>query len=498
MIWDASQKDMRCIMYANLVAPSVFCLALLDDVVTWLARKLSLVEVTMWGIQFLSTVTERALLFVICSVALAATIVLTHWIRSNRLRPLVLLAGALVLFRGLYVMFPGPHDGDNALVLLLVLVLVDLPVWMPGRDVIAGTPRLGLVRWLVSVVVVPALAVGLINGWSLKRLALAMHRDPAVRQIAALDLDSLALDRENRLLYASGHGTNYLLAYNTENLDQPPHTSPVVIDNAQSFHYSPANHEIYVFNEREHALLVLNAGTLDLKKSVPDVQMTNGDSRIVYDRYTDTLFIASEGGYWGLPTDETGYPIAVVGRDTGQLVYTMKDCEGLCIPGLIDIHPQKPIAYLVFPKRVLAFNTVKRAIGGTPFQSDSWVDGMAFTPDGAELLVGAPLRGAILRFDAESLAPKGTIGTVFGVRTLAVDPERNLLLSASLATNMVDVIDLRTRKRAAKYYVGPWLRSICLDTRAGVAYVSSTEGLFAVNYASRLPVARPTRSARRN
>jgi len=481
---------MRCIMYANLpVVPGVFCLALLDDVVTWLARKLSLVQVTMWGIQFLSTVTERAFLFVVCSLAMTATIMVTHRIRSNRLRPFVPVVGALVLFRSLYAMFPGPHDGDNALLLVLVLALVDLPVLIPGRDAFTGTPKLGLFGWLVSVVVVPALAVGLINGWSLKPLALAAHRDPAVRQIAALDLDSLALDRENRLLYATGHGTNYLLAYNTENLDQPPRESPVVIHNAQSFHYSAANHELYVFDEHEHALLVLNAKTLDLKNSVTDVRMTNGDSRIVYDRYTDTLFIASEGGYWGLPTDETGYPIAVVARNTGKLVYTMRECGGLCIPGLIDIHPQKPIAYLVFPKRVLAFNTVKRASGGAPFESDSWVDGMAFTPDGAELLVGAPLRAAILRFDAESMAPKGTIGTVFGVRTLAVDPERNLLLSASLATNMVDVIDLRTHKRAAKYYVGPWLRSICLDTSAGVAYVSSTEGLFAVNYASRLPVA---------
>ncbi len=111
---------------------------------------------------------------------------------------------------------------------------------------------------------------------------------------------------------------------------------------------------------------------------------------------------------------------------------------------------------------------------------------MAFTPDGTELLVGAPLRAAVLRFDAESLAPKGTIGTVFGVRTLAVDPDRELLVSASLATNMVDVIDLRSRRRAATYYVGPWLRAISLDTKTGVAYISSTEGLFAVDYVSRL------------
>ena len=68
-----------------------------------------------------------------------------------------------------------------------------------------------------------------------------------------------------------------------------------------------------------------------------------------------------------------------------------------------------------------------------------------------------------------------------------MDPERNLVLAGSLATNAVDVIDLTTHERVAKYYVAPWLRSICLNTRAGKAYVSSTEGLFAVDYTSRLP-----------
>src|SRR5712692_601238 len=484
-------------MHANLVAGHrVFGLALIDNVVTRLAQKLTLVDVTMWGIQILSTITERALLFVICAIAMAVMIAVTHRVRSGRWRPFVPIAGALVLFRGLYAVFPAVHGADIALVLVLVVAIVQLPVWMPGRDAGSRAPRLGLFRWLSSVVVIPVLAVGLLNGWSLMPLARALHHDRAVRQIAALDLDSLALDRENRLLYASGHGTQYLLAYDIDDLNQPPHVSQVRIDNAQSFHYSSVNREIYVFNARDHALLVLNAKTLDLKKAVSDVRMTEGDSRIVYDRYTDTLFIASEGGYWGLPTSEEGYPIAVVARNTGQLVYTMRDCGGLCIPGLIDIHPQKSIAYLVFPKRVLAFNTVTRKMGDRPFQSDSWVDGMAFTPDGTELLVGAPLRAAVLRFDAESLVPKGTIATVFGVRTLAVDPDRNLLVSASLATNMVDVIDLRSQRRAATYYVGPWLRSISLDTKSGRAYISSTEGLFAVDYVSRLPA--PQRFEQRN
>ncbi len=461
---------------------SVVGLSMIDTVVTWLAQRLSLLDVTMWGIQLLSTIPERALLFAICAIVMAGIIVAGRRARSARLRPLIPLVGALVLFRGLYLIFPTAHDADIVLVLVLVVIVVQLPAWTPE----AG---FGLSRWVVSIVILPGLAVGLLNGWSLQGLARALHRDPAVRHIAKLDLDSVAFDAENHLLYASGHGAPNLLAYDTDDLARPPHVSPVPVNNAQSFSYSAAHRELYVFNERDHSLLVLNAKTLDLKRAMAGVQMTEGDSRIVYDRYTDTLFVASEGGYWGLPTSDAGYPVAVVGRESGEIAYTLRDCGGLCIPGLIDIHPQKPITYLVFPKRIVAFNTLTRTLGDHPFQSDSWIDGMAFTPDGAELLVGAPLRAAVLRFDAESLRPKGSIRTVFGVRTLAVDTAHNLLLDASLATNKVDVIDLGTGARLATYYVGPWLRAIALDAARGRAYVSSTEGLFAVDYLSRVSAA---------
>ena len=99
----------------------------------------------------------------------------------------------------------------------------------------------------------------------------------------------------------------------------------------------------------------------------------------------------------------TAIPVAVIDRASAKVIYTMRNCGGdLCIPGLIEIHPTQPVLYLAFPKKVLAYNTISRQTQGRPFVSGSWVDGMALTPDGKELLVGAPLRSAILRFDALS------------------------------------------------------------------------------------------------
>jgi hypothetical protein len=398
-----------------------------------------------------------------------------------------------VWFRGLYAIFPGTYSGDIALSLTLLIVMIHFPDLWPGNNAARSILRFGKARLLLSTILVPGLAVLLVNGWSLERdgwslqkFGQELHRDEAVRKLDRLDLDSLALDTQNSLLYATGHGTEYLLAYDAHDFTHAPRRSQVRTDYAQSFSYNSTDRELYIFNAHDDTLLVLNAETLEQKRSLPDLHMTEGDSRIVYDRQTSSLLIASEGAYWGGTSDTSGYTVAVVDRENGAVRYTVSDCDGPCIPALIEIHPTKPWLYMAFPKKVLLYNTELRKVVAAAAINDHWVDGMVVTPDEKELLVGVPLSSAVLRLDAKSLQLKGAINTVFGVRTLAVDPERDLLLTASLATNMVDVIDLLTYKRLAKYYVAPWLRSFALDTKAGVAYVSSTEGLFSVDYTARL------------
>jgi DNA-binding beta-propeller fold protein YncE len=460
--------------------------AFLDNLVTWLAHKLGLVTITMWGIQFVSTFPERILLLILCSFVMATILAIALRAHSPQWRAFILIVGAFVWFRGLYAIFPRDYSGDVALFLTVLFAIIHLPECRPVSNAAGNLLRFGKVRLLLSTILVPALAVVLIDGWSLQTLVQVLHKDPAVHKLDSLELNSLAFDTENSLLYATGHGTDYLLAYDVHDLAHAPRRSKVATGYAQSFSYNPADQELYVFNANNNTLFVLRAGTLEQKRSIPDLHMMEGDSRIVYDRRTYTLVIASEGAYWGGPSGESGHPVAVVDRESGVVRYTVKDCDGLCIPGLIEIHPSKPLLYLAFPKKVLLYNTQLRKVIATAPIHDHWVDGMVVTPDEKELLVGVPLSATVLRLDAESLRLKGAFDTVFGVRTLAVDPERNLLLAASLATNNVDVIDLSTYERQAKYYVGPWLRDISLDTKAGVAYISSTEGLFRINYTARL------------
>ncbi len=469
-------------MNGSLIFGAVF----FDDVVTWLAHRFSLVDVTMWGIQFVGTIPERILLFLACSIALTAIVILSRLARSASARFLVPVLGAFVVFRALYLIFWRPYATDVALGLALLMAAIQIPSWLRSRTTAPDPKKLGVAGWLLSVVFVPSLAAVLLHGWSLQGLARRLHRDESVQQLAEIDLNALALDAENGLLYAVGHGTDYLLAYDLNDFSRAPRSSPTTTDRAQSFYYDQVNRELYLFKEHARALLFIEAKTLLESKSITGLDMTEGDVRLAYDGLNDGIILVSEGTYWGSPTENKGYPVAVVARKTGQLLYTLRDCGGLCIPGLIYAHPAKPLLYMAFPKKVSVYDFNTRRIAGTSAVTDQWVDGMAITPDGKELLVGVPLHSEVLRLNADSLEPHGSIPTVFGVRTLAVDSERNLLLTASLATNMLDVIDLKTYQRVTKYYVAPWLHDICLDTKAGVAYVSSTEGLFRVQYTSRL------------
>ena len=106
-----------------------------------------------------------------------------------------------------------------------------------------------------------------------------------------------------------------------------------------------------------------------------------------------------------------------------------------------------------------------------------------FQRNRVEFFVAAPAKATALQFDAETLEHKTTIPIGFGGRTIAIDPIRGLLLSGSLVTHKLEVVDLSTQQQIAKYHLGPWLRTIVVDRDAGIAYVSSHEGLFTVRYA---------------
>jgi DNA-binding beta-propeller fold protein YncE len=355
-------------------------------------------------------------------------------------------------------------------------LLKEADSWIPN-----GNIRYRQLGWLFPIaILVPATAVSLMSTADLANLHRWLFPNTNVRQIAAGDFNYLAFNEARSVLYASGHGFNHILAFDTTNLAVPPRLSPVENNHAQAFAYNKVDKEIYVYHRNSNQLLVLDAGTLESKQSISIPRMSLGDVWLVWDKITKRILIASEAD------SLEDLPILVINRSNGEIVDTPN-----IAPGNLASHPSKPFVYMAFfhrDDRILIYDLERLRIV-KQVRVRSHLNRMAIAPkkNDIELLIASPLDSALLRFGAESLEPKGQIKTLFGVRTLAVDWTRNLVLCGSLFKSSVEVIDLETQQSLAKYYVGPWLRTIQLDSKAGNAFVSSYYGLFTVDYLKELP-----------
>jgi hypothetical protein len=341
-------------------------------------------------------------------------------------------------------------------------------------------------RWLGRLPValmVPAVAALLLSPYRLAELHRLLFPNPAVERFSQGNFNGLELDVEQQRLYASGYGFNHLQLYQLDALDRPPRQSPVETAYAQGFGYNPLDQELYVYHQDNQHLLVLDAATLELKKTIETPQLSPGDAWVVWDKFTGNLLIASEA-------DELkGIPMVVINPKTGYLIDTLEIAPGFILP-----HPTRPLFFMTvsfFQERndLIVYNSeLHQIVNETPVAEN--LDRLALTVyhDELELLAPSALDATVLRLDPETLEHKGQINSLFGARAIAVDPVHNLLLSGSLVSHWLELIDLNSQQRLARFYVGPWLRGISLDSQAGVAYISSHEGLFKINYLNPLGV----------
>ncbi len=473
------------------------------DELIWLA--------TITAIHLVGTMPERVAFFGVIGLVLGGSFVLARRLPDQRWRFLLPLVVAFLLFWGLFQLVPGLSPLVAALLLTGVLAintlstsrLVNFMSNRPGRWIAnlvfalaVGLSELLLLKplllWLFrlrqtskvfktfevfgSYILVPGLAVLLLDPYSLSDLHRMVFPDPSVQLLARENYSWTELDAQRHVLYASGYGTNYLHAYDLAQPDQPPRVSPVENGYAQGFAYNPAAQEIYLYNVLTHQLLTLDSASLELKKSAAAMPLSPGDVWVAWDPFSDSLVIASEAD------EQVGVPTIIVDRQTDQL-----RAELNLDPGNIALHPTKPWLYMSFLRRVneLVIYDLEQQRITKRAPVPERLDRLIFAPGeaGLELLASAPLDSTVLRFEAETLERKGRLATLFGGRAIAVDSSRNWLLCGSLVTHQLEVIDLSTEQRVGDYYLGPWLRTVVLDNQAGLAYVSSHGGLFAVHYA---------------
>jgi hypothetical protein len=329
-------------------------------------------------------------------------------------------------------------------------------------------------KWLGAAIAALALAV-IVPGQKLVATESAMRAGDDVRMISQSDFNGLAYDAATKTLFATGHGVERALAYDTTNFDAPPRELDTDTGYTQGIEYSAANAELYLYNPGANIIQIFDSNTLAQKRTIP-APVSPGDSWLVYEPISDTLTLSSEAD------DRHGTPFLTINRTSGEVIDQRTEEAGN-----IMAHPTAPIVYLTFFRRfigVMAYDPrTKEIVAKAP--TDARMDRMAFDKTHDELLIASPAEGRIQRFDAKTLAPKGAFDSIFGVRVLAIDEAHDEMMVGSLATGKVALMGLSDRKIKRTWFVGPWLRSIVLAPERGVAFISSNGGLYELRYAHR-------------
>lgn len=287
------------------------------------------------------------------------------------------------------------------------------------------------------------------------------------------DFNWIDRDDSGRYLFATGHQQPRLLRFDLQDASAPPVQSDAEIAGSQDFAYDHGSAEILLVNTSTKKLLVFDVNGMRLVRSIDVPQLSGGDPWITFDPESSAVLIVSEND------SQSGTPFLLVDRATGEVLDSRNDDAGNLVR-----HPNRPVAYLSFFRRrteLLAYDLRAREVVARR-EASQQLSRMAFWLGGNEVLVSSPTNGRVLRFDAETLALRGGIDAGFGVRSLAVDEVRGMLVSGSVATGMLRMIDLRTSEPRGSVYVGPWLRTIELDPARSVAYVSSKSAIYVVNY----------------
>ena len=320
----------------------------------------------------------------------------------------------------------------------------------------------------IAVVMVVVLAIG---RPAMNQLGAALLQDQKTQVVTQGNFNWMELDAKNHLLYAVGHGADQVLAFHTDDLSAPPEESDSLGALSQSFAFNPSANEIYFPTSSE--IIVLDVPSLQIKDRIEIPQLSPGDVWMVWDRQNDQLILSSEADV------NSANSFLVVDRASGKVVSN----EPLNAWN-IYLHPSKPILYLgprFHEYEYYLYDTVKHQIIST-FETGELGDRMILDENRNELLISNPSKGTISRYDPLTFEYLGAIRANWGVRSLAIDQAHNLLFAGSLIDNTLVIIDQTNNETIRRCWVGPWVRSIVLDTDNRLAYVSTRYELLCIQY----------------
>lgn len=371
-------------------------------------------------------------------------------------------------FRGVALVLPGVAEG---------LSFRPFLAWFAekfGFDRLLSLLSRPAVRRLMSALVPAALmAVLLFQTGGLVGFEQGLRMDSRVRKLASVNLNWIELDPSGRYLYVTGHGVERLRRYDAHAPTQAPLEADQPTGNAQGFGFDPVGREVFVHSFDRKGVLVVDADSMKLKRELSLPDLSPGDPWVVFDPGTETVTVISEAD------ERHGAPFQILRRGSGEVIGKIQED-----PGNVILNPTSSLLYVGYFRRKNGVRTydlkTQKFVAEAPTVGRP--DRLVFWPKADEVLVAFPMESRILRLSAQNLTPKGSIPTVFGVRTLTIDSKRGWLFCGSLATGALAIIDLSTQREIKRLYVSPWLRTIQVDPERQIAFVSAHNGLYELDY----------------
>lgn len=249
---------------------------------------------------------------------------------------------------------------------------------------------------------------------------------PRTVLIPSPEIEDLALDPEGRRIYHVLRDSNDILTLDADTLRPiARHTGLPNLPGSTEVEYASELNKVFTICERTYV------GVVDLNTGRADFRAIGYGAPILYDRHNRLLYVSHR------PDNS---------------------------PALVEALDPRSLA------------VVYRAEAPLP-------DKMALSTRRNELYLADPHTGTVWALRTPRLELLRKISTQFGVRPMAVDEDRGWLLTVSVVTGYLEVIDLESGRTLQQHYVGKYARKIALDPVTRQAFITLTwDGLVTVKY----------------
>lgn len=383
------------------------------------------------------------------------------------------ILNSLLFISNTAVIQKAPWIGIGALALFPFVSELILPgsivaLWSRVCDRTKGAV-LGRIVFVITFAVTSSLVISAISFYGYFQYAPQPKQESLATRILPGDFHGLEMGTKSRRLFAMEIGTSVVYVFDFDKIDLPYRTFEIETGELEHIAINEQRNEIYHFDRDRIRLYVYDLETLIPTRQSPLLKAGMGSAKVAFDNRSKTIAVKQEGNYCWILDMDTLEPIAPVIETHHTDVLSFDQTSGQYLLS-IDRDSESFRAISTDGKTVRDIPAAKNQLTITS------------SAKRREVYLALPLKGQVYVYDAVTMTLKKKIETVFGVRGVACDEKHSLLITTSMFTGYVDVIDLNSGRSIQKKFVQYYLRGVVLNSDKREAFVASIHGLYRFDY----------------